>query len=235
MTGPRTVETHIVPRISAAAAGRPGPRVCVALPIAVTADVDDARRRAARIFQMYGHLPNYRRVDREGMSGPEDVAIFGGEREVEAAVRALAAVGATDFLAVMFPAEDDARESIARTHAFLKDLIGRVAQNCGKNLGAPSQLDDEVFEAGDRPTMPRRPAQGVFLRTRETYIISVASGASYVTRKIALPGSFRRRGLSRPIPHRWYSAWTGGPTLDPVSFFTPYFLTVADNAVRKTR
>ena len=129
MTGPKTVETHIVPRISAAAeaAGRPGPRVCVALPIAVTANVDDARQRAGRIFQMYGHLPNYRRVlDREGVSGPEDVAIVGGEREVEAALRALAAVGATDFLAVMFAAEDDRRQSIARTRAFLRDLVGNV-------------------------------------------------------------------------------------------------------------
>ena len=54
MTGPKTVETHIVPRISAAAGagGRPSPRVCVALPIAVTAELDDARQRAARIFQI---------------------------------------------------------------------------------------------------------------------------------------------------------------------------------------
>ena len=129
MTGPRTVETHIVPRISAAAgdAGRPSPRVCVALPIAVTADVDDARQRAARIFQMYGHLPNYRRVlDREGVGGPEDVAIVGGERDIEAALRALATAGATDFLAVMFPAEDDRRQSIALTRAFLRDLVGNV-------------------------------------------------------------------------------------------------------------
>jgi len=31
-----------------------------------------------------------------------------------------------NFLAVMFPAEDDGRQSIARTRAFLKDLIGNV-------------------------------------------------------------------------------------------------------------
>ncbi len=54
------------------------------------------------------------------------VAIVGGEREVEGELRALDEVGATDFLAVMFPAEDDARKSIARTRAFLKDLIGNV-------------------------------------------------------------------------------------------------------------
>ena len=60
------------------------------------------------------------------MSGPEDVAIVGGEREVEGELRALAEVGATDFLAVMFPAEDDARESIPRTRAFLQSLFGKV-------------------------------------------------------------------------------------------------------------
>ncbi len=76
---------------------------------------------------MYGHLPNYQRVlDKEGVSGPEDVAIVGGERQVERVLGVLAGVGANDFLAVMFPAEDDARKSITRTRAFLKDLIGNV-------------------------------------------------------------------------------------------------------------
>ena len=42
MTGPATIASHIVPTITAAAeaAGRPAPRVVVALPIAVTSDVD---------------------------------------------------------------------------------------------------------------------------------------------------------------------------------------------------
>jgi F420-dependent oxidoreductase-like protein len=129
MAGLRAVETHIVPRISAAAeaAGRPPPRVCVGLPVAVVDDAGDARERAARLFQMYGHLPNYRRaLDVEGAGGPEDVAIIGGEREVEEKLRGLASAGATDFLAVMFPATEDGRASITRTREFLRGLTGSV-------------------------------------------------------------------------------------------------------------
>jgi F420-dependent oxidoreductase-like protein len=129
MTGPKTVETHIVPRINAAAeaAGRPKPRVCVSLPVAVADDVAEARRRAARAFQIYGHLPNYRRMlDREGAAGPEDVAIVGNEAEVERQVRALAGTGCTDLVASVFPAEEDAAASFARTWSLLKALIGKV-------------------------------------------------------------------------------------------------------------
>lgn len=129
MAGEKAVASHIVPRISAAAeaAGRPAPRVCIALPVAVTDDRGDARQRAARFFQMYGHLPNYRRVlDVEGASGPEDVTIIGDEAQVEKKIRALAGAGATDFLAVTFPATEDGRASIERTRTLLRDLIGKV-------------------------------------------------------------------------------------------------------------
>ena len=129
MTGPKTIESHIAPRISAAAkvAGRPAPRVCVGLPIAVTGDAAAARERAAQAFQLYGQLPNYRRVlDKEGAKGPADVAIIGDEAEVEKQVRALASTGATDFLAAEFPVEDDAEASLARTRALLKSLVGKV-------------------------------------------------------------------------------------------------------------
>jgi 5,10-methylenetetrahydromethanopterin reductase len=129
MTGPKTVETHIVPRINAAAdaAGRPKPRVCVSLPVAVTEDVAEARQRAARAFQIYGHLPNYRRMlDREGATGPEDVAIVGDEAEVERQLRALAGTGCTDLIASVFPAQEDAAASFARTWSLLKGLVGKL-------------------------------------------------------------------------------------------------------------
>ncbi|MBI4570697.1 MAG: TIGR03564 family F420-dependent LLM class oxidoreductase [Chloroflexi bacterium] len=127
MTGPKTVETHIVPSITAGAkaAGRPQPRVCVALPIAVTDDAAGARARAGQIFQMYGHLPNYRRVlDMEGAAGPADVAVVGNEAEVERQLRALAAAGATDLVAVEFPGDD--KGSMPRTRELLKGLVGKV-------------------------------------------------------------------------------------------------------------
>ncbi len=129
MTGPKTIETHIVPRITTAAeaAGRPAPRVGVALPVAVTDDAAAARERAAQEFQMYGALPNYRRMlDIEGAAGPADVAIVGTEAEVERQIREIAAAGATDFIAPLFPTDSDPDASMGRTRALLKSLVGKV-------------------------------------------------------------------------------------------------------------
>jgi len=129
MAGPKTLETHIVPKMSAAAeaAGRPRPRVVAGLPIAVTDDVAGAREKAARSFQIYGTLPNYQRVlNIEGASGPADVALIGNEAAVEKQLRGLAGAGATDFLAGAFPVGDDAPASLARTRALLKSLAGQL-------------------------------------------------------------------------------------------------------------
>ena len=113
MTGPATIADHIVPSITAAAegAGRPRPRIVVGLPIAVTADPDKARERAARVYTIYGQLPSYRAMlDREGAGGPADVAIVGDEDAVAAQLDHLADVGATDFVAAPFgPPEERGR------------------------------------------------------------------------------------------------------------------------------
>jgi len=129
MTGPKTLETHICPRLNKAAeeAGRPKPRVVVALPVAVTDDPDDAREKAARSFAIYGTLPNYKRVlDIEGAGGPANVAIVGNEAEVKRQIRALPSSGATEFAAALFPVGDDAGASLARTRALVKSLVGKV-------------------------------------------------------------------------------------------------------------
>ena len=129
MVGPRTLETHIVPRISSAAmeAGRPAPRVCVGLPICVTDDRAAGFEAAAGYFQRYGGLPSYRRMlDVEGVESPAEVAIIGDESEVESQLRTLAAAGATDFLASIFPVGDDPDRSTGRTRQLLKSLVGRV-------------------------------------------------------------------------------------------------------------
>jgi 5,10-methylenetetrahydromethanopterin reductase len=109
VTGPATLESHVVPTITAAAerAGRPAPRVAVGLPVCVTDDPDAARERASRIFAIYGQLPSYRAMlDREGAEGPADVALIGGEAEVRKDLERLASVGTTDFLAVEFGTSD---------------------------------------------------------------------------------------------------------------------------------
>lgn len=129
MVGPRTLRAHIVPRINTAAeeAGRKQPRVCVALPIAVTDDGQAAHRKAADLFHRYDGLPSYRRMlDIEGVEGPADVAIVGNESQVEDQLRALAQAGATDFMAAIFPTGDDGEASVVRTRSLLKGLIGKI-------------------------------------------------------------------------------------------------------------
>jgi F420-dependent oxidoreductase-like protein len=124
MTGLKTVREHTVPRIreAAAAAGRPTPRVVVGLPVAVTKETAAARQAAALQFEIYGSLPSYRAMlDREGASGPADVALVGDESAVGEALQRLGESGATDFLAAPFrvPGDD---EATARTRALLIKL-----------------------------------------------------------------------------------------------------------------
>lgn len=123
MTGPKTLATHTVPTIGAAAkdAGRPQPRVIAALPIALTNDPRGAREAAGRAFQIYGSLPSYRAMlDREGAAGPADVAIVGDESVLRAGLRELEDAGVTDFAASVYPADADA---VQRTTAFLESEL----------------------------------------------------------------------------------------------------------------
>jgi len=129
MAGPKAIETHVAPRINAAAteAGRARPRIVAALPICVTDDPRQARSAAAKMFSRYGSLVNYRRIlDVEGASGPEDVAVIGDEARVEEQLRGLSAAGATDFLAAPFSLSRQDAESVPRTRALLKRLLGRI-------------------------------------------------------------------------------------------------------------
>ncbi|MEW6273297.1 MAG: TIGR03564 family F420-dependent LLM class oxidoreductase [Thermodesulfobacteriota bacterium] len=129
MTGPKTLREHTIPTIqeAAAKAGRPAPRVVAGLPIAVTEDVAAAREVAGRAFQVYGFLPSYRAMlDREGASGPADVAVVGDESAVGEQISRLAAIGVTDLLATVYPVGDDAAASMARTRALLVSLLARL-------------------------------------------------------------------------------------------------------------
>jgi F420-dependent oxidoreductase-like protein len=123
MTGPKTVETHVAPRVNKAAAdaGKPPPQIVAALPIAVTNDVDGARQTAATTFEIYGGLPSYRAMlDREGAGGPADVAIVGDDETVAAGLRAIADAGVTEFNAACF----GDGETIQRTMSLLQQLPG---------------------------------------------------------------------------------------------------------------
>ena len=123
MTGPKTLAGHVGPtlRQAAADAGRADAvRVVAAIPVAVTDDVDGARKQAAEQFAMYGYLPSYRAMlDREGYAGPEDIAIIGDEQTVRDRLAELEAAGVDEYVGVTF---DPSAEGRARTRAVLKKL-----------------------------------------------------------------------------------------------------------------
>ena len=121
MVGPRTLADHIVPTITAAAseAGREAPRVVVTLPVCVTDDPDSARKRAERIFAIYGQLPSYRAMlDREGATSPVDVALIGTEEEVAAGISRIGEAGATEFSGAVYGSDSE----IERSHALFASL-----------------------------------------------------------------------------------------------------------------
>jgi F420-dependent oxidoreductase-like protein len=123
MTGARTLADHTVPRLRAAAeaAGRPEPRVVAGFPVCVTDDPDAARARAAKVFAIYGQLPSYRAMlDREGVAGPEGIAVVGDEKEVEGQLAVVEEAGATDLVATPFGRPEEQQRTMALLSSLAK-------------------------------------------------------------------------------------------------------------------
>jgi len=101
MTGPKTLESHIIPRIRAAAdrSGRPAPMIAAAMSVTVTDDVADVRARVEERYSMIATLPSYRTMlEREGAGSAADIALIGDEGSVRDQIRALADIGITDLV-----------------------------------------------------------------------------------------------------------------------------------------
>jgi 5,10-methylenetetrahydromethanopterin reductase len=125
--GPHSIADFVVPAIgaAAAAAGRPAPRVIVGLPIALTSDPDALRGRLAAQTGFYESLPTYQAARaREGVAALADLAIFGDEARLDAALGRLADGGATDFAAQLLPLDEDVA---ARTTSYLADRAAAFA------------------------------------------------------------------------------------------------------------
>ncbi len=123
MVGPKTMENHIVKRLTSAAdaAGRPAPRVVGGVPIALTNQPDAARESIGTTLTMYGQLPSYRAMlDREGVDGPADIAIVGDENALRGEIDRFRNAGVTDFNAAIMNVEDGAYD---RTLEFLSSLV----------------------------------------------------------------------------------------------------------------
>jgi len=128
MCGRKTLEDHIVPRLSSAArdAGRRQPRIVAGFPVVVTREVDAARQAIAQQLAIYGQLPSYRAmIDREGAAlGPADIALVGDEATIGRELDRLRDVGVTDFVAAVVPTDRDAEK---RTLDFLATRTSKAA------------------------------------------------------------------------------------------------------------
>ena len=126
MAPARAIETHVAPKLhaAAAAAGRPTPRIVAGLPVAVHDDEVEAREAAVANSTMYAGLPNYERILEIGdAASPADAAIVGDEKSVAAQLQSLLDAGATDVWAAVFAVGDDRSASRRRTMALLKELV----------------------------------------------------------------------------------------------------------------
>jgi F420-dependent oxidoreductase-like protein len=125
-TGPVTLAEQVVPLLASAAegAGRPAPRVVVALPAIVTDDEADGRAKADEQLAGYGNIPVYRAVlDREGAAGPADVSIVGDEQAVTSQLGHLAEIGATDFVAIPTGDDDDRRRTLEHLASLVPEFV----------------------------------------------------------------------------------------------------------------
>ena len=119
------IESHVAPRIIAAAsaAGRPAPRIVAGLPVAVDDDLDAARDAVAATAAGYESRPIYQRIMAVGgADSASEAAIVGDEASVEAQVRSLFDAGATDLSAFIVPVGPDRRTSVRRTTELLSHL-----------------------------------------------------------------------------------------------------------------
>jgi F420-dependent oxidoreductase-like protein len=115
MTGAATLRDHVMPALSQAAPeGRPRAEVVAGFPVWVTDDVGAARATLAERLAGYGAQPSYRSMlDREGLAGPEDIALLGTVEDLHRAMSDLADLGVDEFCAMLLAPEADDRARTA--------------------------------------------------------------------------------------------------------------------------
>ena len=86
----------------------------------LTKKIDEAREQIAKDLVMYGQLPSYRAMlDREGVTGPADIACVGDENYLRGQIRRYEDAGVTDLnIAIM----DVEQGGYARTLEFLSSI-----------------------------------------------------------------------------------------------------------------
>lgn len=123
LTGPRTLESHIVPRVQAAASAarqKPPRIVACGLPIALVKNRDKALALIAEQWKGYADMPSYRAMfEQEGVVGAEGVSMVGDEATLGAALQKLADIGVSEYVANVVAVDHD---TVDRTLDFLASL-----------------------------------------------------------------------------------------------------------------
>jgi alkanesulfonate monooxygenase SsuD/methylene tetrahydromethanopterin reductase-like flavin-dependent oxidoreductase (luciferase family) len=126
----RAIETHIAPRLNAAAeaAGRPTPRIVAGVPVCLCLanEVDAAKARASRVLGEATVSPNYQRLLEKGdAKSVADILAAGDEGAVRARLASFADAGVTDLSVRVLPigdGRDELIESSRRTRALVAAL-----------------------------------------------------------------------------------------------------------------
>jgi F420-dependent oxidoreductase-like protein len=134
MADERSIESHVVPQLTeaAAAAGRPAPRIIAGVPVCVCDEdqIDEAIARTNRILAEAEVSPNYQQLlDRGDAREVGDLLAAGSEASVTKRLRSFADAGATDVSLRIVPIGETRDELIAsrqRTRDFLTSLHGSI-------------------------------------------------------------------------------------------------------------
>lgn len=132
MADERAIESHIAPKLNAAAegAGRPTPRIVAGIPVCVCDDdqIDTAVARTNRILAEAEVSPNYQTLlDRGDAKEVGDLLAAGSEASVRKRFQSFADAGVTDLSVRIVPIGDTRDELLAsrdRTREFLTALQG---------------------------------------------------------------------------------------------------------------
>ena len=113
-TGPRGLETHVVPTITRAAAahGRPPPRVSASLLVAVTSKPDELREQCSSVFSHVRSTPSYAAaLEREQLEGAGDLLVAGDEEAVTRQLELYFESGVSDIKVACLGSVEDQRRT----------------------------------------------------------------------------------------------------------------------------
>jgi alkanesulfonate monooxygenase SsuD/methylene tetrahydromethanopterin reductase-like flavin-dependent oxidoreductase (luciferase family) len=133
MADERAIGSHVVPSLTAAAAGagRPAPRVVAGIPVCLCADdeIDVAVARTNRILSEAEVSPNYQKLLEHGDARTVgDILVAGSEATIDRRLRSFADAGVTDISVRVVPIGDGRDELIASSKR-TRELLASIASS----------------------------------------------------------------------------------------------------------